>query len=92
MDEGYFGHYADPDRRQRSEAAEPPDNDDDEISSFINDPVLRHRAAALVREGMNPRQARVLALDRDVDKSWVIDRLLRRGCPPDVAFDIASAA
>lgn len=61
-----------------------------DIDIIAQDPVLRWRASRFAQEGLNPRQARALALDRTVDKEFVIERLLRRGCPPDIAFDIAS--
>ena len=61
-----------------------------DIDPFLHDNVLRHRARRLRDNGMNPRQARALALDRRVDVHWVINRLLKRGCDPSVAFDIAS--
>ena len=57
---------------------------------FLHDPVLRWRAKRLAGNGMNPRQARALALDRRVDVHDVVERLLKRGCDPAVAFDIAS--
>lgn len=81
-----------PDREDRQptdpEQVEPEDNDD--IDPFLHDPVLRWRAGKLRRNGMNPRQARSLALDRSVDVHWVVTDLLLRGCDPDIAFDIAS--
>ncbi len=70
------------------EQVEPPDNDD--IDPFLHDDVLRWRAAQLRKNGMNPRQARALALDRKVDVHWVVTQLLQRGCDPVFAFDIAS--
>lgn len=70
------------------QAAEPEDNDD--IDPFLYDKTLRWRASQLRRNGMNPRQARALALDRRIDVHYVVDRLLKRGCHPDIAFDIAS--
>lgn len=63
---------------------------DHEVSTILADPVVRWRAKILADNGMNPRQARALALDRRVDVHWVVDRLLSRGCDPAVAFDIAS--
>lgn len=61
-----------------------------ELDSFYHDPVLRWRAKRLADHGLNPRQARALALDRRVDVHWVVDALLSKGCDPDIAFDIAS--
>lgn len=63
---------------------------DHEVSTLLADPVVRWRAKILADNGMNPRQARALALDRRIDARWVVDRLLIRGCDPDIAFDIAS--
>ena len=60
------------------------------IDDFLYDPVLRWRAKDLARHGMNPRQARALALDRRVDVHDVVERLLKKGCDPALAFDIAS--
>lgn len=56
----------------------------------LSDPVLAWRAKRLRDNGMNPRQARVLALDRRVDVHDVVERMLKKGCDPLVAFDIAS--
>jgi len=63
---------------------------DEQVSTLLRDPVIRWRAKILADNGMNPRQARTLALDRRVDARWVVDALLLKGCDPDVAFDIAS--
>ena len=76
------------DPEQTVEAAE----FDYHVSTLLRDPVIRWRAKILADNGMNPRQARVLALDRRVDARWVVDHLLARGCDPDIAFDIASYA
>lgn len=62
----------------------------EDIDPFLYDDVLRWRAKELRRHGMQPKQARTLALDREVDIHWVIERLLKRGCPPDTAFLIAA--
>ncbi len=87
-----FGPPDPPDRLPTEpEQVEPePEPEDDEISLVMHDPVLRWRAACLATAGMNPRQSRALALDRRVDIYFVIERLLKRGCDPDIAFDIAS--
>jgi hypothetical protein len=61
-----------------------------QVSSLLHDPVLRWRAKILADNGMNPRQARALAVDRRIDARWVVDHLLAKGCDPDIAFDIAS--
>lgn len=63
---------------------------DHEVSTLLADPVIRWRAKILADHGMNPRQARALAIDRRVDTRWVVDALLTKGCAPDIAFDIAS--
>ena len=81
---GPYPHPEPPDR------AEPEPEDSDDIDPFLYDPVLRWRAKELRRNGMIPAQARNLALDRSVDVHWVVERLLKRGCPPDTAFLIAS--
>ncbi len=65
---------------------------DAEIAALLADPVIKWRAKILADNGMNPRQARALALDRRVDARWVVTELLQRGCDPDIAFDIASEA
>jgi hypothetical protein len=65
--------------------------DSDDIDPFLHDDVLRWRAKELRRNGMIPAQARSLALDRSVDIHFVVSRLLKRGCPPDTAFLIASS-
>lgn len=80
---------ADPPERKPTEP-EQVEAEEHPIDEFLHDPVLRWRAKDLARHGMNPRQARALALDRRVDVHDVVDRLLKKGCPPDVAFDIAS--
>jgi len=86
-----FGPAVPPERRDTEpEQAEEPLDAEDEISSFIGDPVLRHRAERMANAGLNPRQARTLALDRRVDLHFVTDTLIGRGCDPDIAFDIAS--
>ncbi len=69
---------------------EPEEDEYDEYDLFRHDKVLSWRAEELARAGMNPRQARALALDRRVDIHFVVHRLLKRGCDPAVAFDIAS--
>lgn len=61
-----------------------------DLDAFYHDPVLKYRAASLAKAGMNPRQARHLALDRRVDLHFVTHVLIGRGCDPDTAFDIAS--
>lgn len=84
-----FPHATPPERQPTDpEQVEPVDLED--IDPFLHDKVLRHRARRLRDYGMNPRQARTLALDRAVDIHWVIDRLLKRGCDPDTAFLIAA--
>lgn len=82
------GPYPHPEPPERA-APEPQEPDD--IDPFLYDDVLRHRARRLRDNGMIPAQARSLALDRNVDVHWVIHRLLKRGCPPDTAFLIASS-
>ena len=72
-----------------------PDQVDDtvygeDIDPFLHDNVLRWRARRLRDNGMNPRQARTLALDRRVDVHDVVENMLKKGCDPLVAFDIAS--
>lgn len=84
-----FGPPDPPDRLPTDpEQVEVPDNDD--IDPFLHDQTLRWRAKRLRDNGMNPRQARALALDRRVDVHDVVERLLKPGCDPAVAFDIAS--
>lgn len=61
-----------------------------DIELIAGDPVLTWRAKRLVDNGMLPAQARSLAIDRGVDITWVVNRLLKRGCDPNTAFDIAS--
>jgi hypothetical protein len=87
----FFGPQPDPDRLPTdAEQVDPGPPDNDDIDPFLYDQVLRHRARRLREYGMIPAQARSLALDRAVDVHWVIDRLLKRGCTPDLAFLIAS--
>lgn len=62
-----------------------------DIERIASDKVLQHRASTLADHGFTPQQARVLALDRTVDIRWVINSLVKKGCPVDVAFDIASS-
>lgn len=79
--------------RRETEPEQTPEADPgpgDEIDEIMVDPVLRWRAERLVAAGLNPRQARAIALRRHVDLHFVTDTLLARGCPPDLAFDIAS--
>ena len=64
--------------------------EDHPIDAFLRDPVFKWRVRRLVSNGMNSRQARALALDRRVDVYDVVEKLLKQGCPPDLAFDIAS--
>ena len=49
--------------------------------------IERWRAEELVRAGFEPAAASLLAGRADVDLHDAID-LVRRGCPPAVAFDI----
>ena len=72
------------------ESDEPTLEEMDDIELLASDPVLTWRAKRLADNGMTPPQARTLALDRSVDVTWVVDRLLKRGCDPAVAFDISS--
>jgi hypothetical protein len=60
-----------------------------DLEIVMHDPVLTHRAKALANAGLNPLQSRALALDRRVDTHAVV-KMIKRGCPPHVAFDIAS--
>jgi len=85
---GPYPHPEPPDRGDETEPALP--DAESFIDPFLHDPVLLHRARTLAREGMIAPQARSLALDRSVDVHWVVERLLKRGCPPDTAFLIAS--
>lgn len=64
--------------------------DNDDIDPFLHDDVLRWRAKELRRNGMHPKQARTLALDRTVDIRQVIG-WMEKGCKPDTAFLIASS-
>lgn len=81
----------DPPERQPTDPEQvEPQTVGDAIDDVLRDPVARHRAASLAAAGLNARQARALALDKRVDKDFVIERLLKRGCPPDIAFDIAA--
>lgn len=86
-----FGPLSQPERQPTEPEQVEPLDVEDEVSIFMKDKTLRYRAERLARAGLNPRQARALAIDRTVDKDFVIDRLLARGCPPDLAFDIASS-
>ena len=52
--------------------------------------LLRALNEWIADNGMTPPQARTLALDRSVDVHWVVEKLLKRGCDPAVAFDISS--
>ena len=88
---GPYPHPEPPDRAPDPESDQArPLVDAEDIDRILHDPVLRWRAEKLAEAGMNPRQARALALDRSVDVHWVVGNLLRRGCPADIAFDIAS--
>lgn len=69
---------------------EPTIGDLTDAEIIASDPVLSWRAKRLADNGMNIRQARTLALDRRVDVTDVVDRMLKQGCDPDIAFDIAS--
>jgi hypothetical protein len=84
--ETMFPHYQAPD----DVPDEPSAVELDDIELIAGDPVLQWRAKRLAENGMIAPQARALALDRTVDVTWVIDRLIKRGCEPDTAFDIAS--
>ncbi len=79
-----------PDRLPPEPEQVEPEQVDEEIDLILGDKVLQWRAEQLANNGMNPRQARALALDRRVDIHFVVSRLLARGCDPDLAFDIAS--
>ena len=61
----------------------------DDIDPFIHDRDLQYRARKMRRAGLNPRQARALALDREVDSTQVV-RALEQGCAPDLCFHIFS--
>ena len=62
---------------------------EEQTSVLLADPVVRHRAKKMAKAGLNPRQARALALDRAVDSTSVVN-VLEAGCDPDTAFDIFS--
>jgi hypothetical protein len=85
-----YGGVPQPERRPENlqEALAPTTVTD--LDRVLADPVLRWRAAQMVKAGLNTSQARKLALDNRVDLHFVVHRLLERGCDPDVAFDIAS--
>ena len=89
-----FGPQPDRDKKEEIVSAveeeEPTVGDLTDIELIAGDPVLQWRAKRLTDNGMIPAQARALALDRTVDVTWVVDRLLKRGCDTTVAFDIAS--
>jgi hypothetical protein len=65
-----------------AESAEPADTP-------IHDPVLRHRFLRFLSFGMTVRQAETLAIDKSVD-THDVEQMIDRGCPPDIAFDIAA--
>jgi hypothetical protein len=74
-----------PEALAAAEAEEP-----DDLDRILADPILQWRCKRLLDNGFNLPQARTLALDRTVDIHVVIERLVGRGCSPDVAFLIAS--
>ena len=86
-----FPYTPQPNREEPDEPTVGDMLDASDIDPFLADNVLVWRAKELRRHGMIPPQARSLALDRSVDIHWVISRLLKRGCPPDTAFLIASS-
>jgi hypothetical protein len=83
-------HVDPPESYRKETEPEQVEAEPDDIDILITDKVARHRAERLAAAGLNTFQARALALDRRVDIHFVIDRLIGRGCPPDIAFDIAS--
>jgi hypothetical protein len=85
--ERMFPHYQAPD----DVPDEPSTVELDDIELIAGDPVLQWRAKRLADNGMIPPQARTLALDRTVDVTYVVEKLLKRGCPPDTAFLIVAA-
>ncbi len=84
-----FPYAPQPEREPTDPEQVEPDEAPD-IDVFVADSVLRHRAARFAEMGFNPRQARALALDRRIETHRVEKRLIARGCPVDLAFDIAS--
>lgn len=61
-----------------------------ELDEILGDKVLQWRCKQFVDAGFNLHQARKLTCDRTVDLHFVIHHLVGRGCPIDLAFDIAS--
>jgi hypothetical protein len=60
-----------------------------ETDAILGDKELRWRAEEFARAGLNPRQARALALDRSVELERV-RKMMAAGCPADTAFHIVS--
>ena len=87
---GYEYQKQPTDPEQTAEADAAALDDELGVDAFLYDKVLVHRATIFAKMGFNFCQSRALALDRRVDTHWVRDRLVNRGCPVDLAFDIAS--
>lgn len=67
-----------------------PFDDLSDTEKVMYDKVLRWRCMTLLDLGMNPDQARALALDRFVDLHDV-RRLVKLGCPISTVFDIVAS-
>lgn len=63
---------------------------DPDLEEIMRDKVLQWRCAQFVKAGFTTHQARRMTLDRTVDLHFVIHRLVGRGCPHHLAFDIVS--
>lgn len=62
---------------------------EEQIDVLLADPVVRWRAERFASLGFTPGQTRTLALAKHV-APYDVGRLLDRGCPHDIAFDIVS--
>lgn len=56
----------------------------------VDDPIDRWRFQELTAAGLEPAAALELAANRKVEIRFVTDRLIARGCTPDLAYQIAS--
>ena len=56
----------------------------------VNDPIVRWRYQELSKEGFEPAAALELASNRKVDIRYISERLIARGCSPDLAYQISS--
>lgn len=67
-----------------------PYHEPSDLEQIMGDKTLQWRCKRLLDHGMPIKQARVITLDRSIDIHYVIERLIKRGCPPQLAYEIVT--